>query len=252
MIRVVIDGRIATLSLRRPPVNAFDEAQLARFASVLRDLRERDDIGAVLVRSETEHFSAGADVKALVSSLGDGSTDGVDRTTAFAASMQALWGELAELPLPTLAVIAGAATGGGLELAMACDLRVIGRSARVGLPEVRLGLLPAAGGTQRLTRLAGPGVAARLMLTGELIDAETALRLGLVEWVVDDEALDVCAREIAASIAHQSGPAMAEIKSCIAKAGSQAGFETEIEATGRLHRTPEASRRLREFVGADA
>jgi len=249
MIDVSIEERIATLSLRRPPVNAFDEAELGRFASTLRRLREREDVGAVVIRSEMDHFSAGADVKALVTVLADGD-DGIERTIAFAASMQALWGELAEVPVPTVAAITGAATGGGLELAMACDLRVAGRSARLGLPEVRLGLLPAAGGTQRLTRLVGPGVAARLMLTGDPIDADTALRMGLVEWVVDDDVLDVRAREIAASMAHQSRPAMTEIKSCIAQASSQAGFETEIEATGRLHRTPEATRRLREFVGA--
>jgi enoyl-CoA hydratase len=166
----------------------------------------------------------------------------------FARLMQQAWAQIESLEIPTIAAINGAATGGGFELALACDVRIAARSARVGLPEVRLGVLPGAGGTQRLTRLAGTGVASLLILSGELVDAERALRLGIVEHVVPDRAFGIESRRVATIIANHSPHATRAIKRCIAKARGDDGYEAEIAASRQLYTTEEARESLRSFA----
>jgi enoyl-CoA hydratase len=143
---------------------------------------------------------------------------------------------VAAFPKPTIAAINGYALGGGCELALACDLRVAARSARFGQPEVNLGILPGGGGTQRLPRLVGSGRAMRLILTGELIDAETAERIGLVDEVVDDDTLRERAAALADRIAGHSPVALRLIKEAVRAAAEMpltAGlaFERELFVT---------------------
>jgi len=128
--------------------------------------------------------------------------------------------EVAAFPLPTIAMIRGYALGGGCELALACDVRVAGRSARLGQPEIRLGLIPGGGATQRLPRLLGYGQALRLILSGETVDAEEAARIGLVDLVVDDAELEARTRALAAAMAGQSPVTLA-----LAKAAVRAALE---------------------------
>ena len=150
----------------------------------------------------------------------------------------AVFDRMAALPVVTLAEIEGHALGGGLELALACDLRIASAHARLGLPEAKVGLLPGAGGTQRLTRLCGAGIAARLILTGEQIDGREAERIGLVQWAVHAIDFAEAAAEIVARVAGLSPEALKAAKACIGIAGrlDPAGADAEIDGIGTLMR----------------
>ncbi len=150
----------------------------------------------------------------------------------------------------TLAEIGGAALGGGLELALACDLRVAAAEAKLGLPEARLGLVPAAGGTQRLTRLCGHGIAKRLILGAELIDGREAERLGIVQWARPHQELAGWTRELAAHLAAMPAAALAANKRCIAAVGDadRNGYADEISETRKLYEHPETRRKVSEFL----
>jgi enoyl-CoA hydratase len=168
--------------------------------------------------------------------------------------MQRLYWRLESAPLVTLAEIDTLALGGGLELALACDLRVAAQEARLGLPEARLGLLPGAGGTQRLTRLCGPGLAKRLILGAELIDGATAERLGLVQWAVPRAALAGFARDIAGRYAAMPKAALAANKRCIAAATDPArdGYADEISETRTLYDHPDTRLKVSDFLAKRA
>ena len=147
------------------------------------------------------------------------------------------------------AEIGGTALGGGFELALSCDLRMASSSAKLGLPEAKLGLIPGAGGTQRLTRLCGPGIAARIILAAEVVDGATACQLGMVQWAVAPAELAAQAEALAQRIADLSAPALLVSKRCIAKAAilPQEGFETELQGTHGLMATIEARTRIKDF-----
>ena len=165
--------------------------------------------------------------------------------------MQRLFHRLENAPLITLAEIGGAAMGGGLELALACDIRVAALQAKLGLPEVTLGLVPAAGGTQRLTRLCGPGIARRLILGGEIFDGAQAEQLGLVQWAQPREQLADWTRELAARLSVSPKAALAANKRCISAAGiaGRDGFAEEITETRQLYEHPETRGKVAEFLG---
>jgi len=148
-----------------------------------------------------------------------------------------------------LAEIGGAAMGGGLELALSCDLRIAASDVKLGLPEARLGLIPGAGGTQRLTRLCGRTVAARLILGAEVIDGATARDLGVVHWAVPRAELPATAAGIAHRIAGLPADALACSKACIAAAGEDGedGYRDELEATRRLLMSTETRQRVEAF-----
>jgi len=152
---------------------------------------------------------------------------------------------LERLPQVTLAEIGASALGGGLELALSCDLRVASEEARLGLPETRLGLLPGAGGTQRLARIAGEATAKRLIFGAEVVSGAQAAALGIVQWAVPAAELAARARAIAGDIAALPAAALAEAKRCIAAAN---GYELELEATARLLAQDETRARVRAFL----
>jgi enoyl-CoA hydratase len=245
MLQLHVQDRVASMLLDRPPVNAWNDEQLDLFHGALRAIRARSDIAVVVVAGGGAHFSAGGDVKVMASALGAGQMAGLNN---FAARIQHLFNEWAELAVPTVAVLRGAATGGGLELALACDLRVASDTATIGLPEVKLGLLPAGGGTQRLTRLIGAGRALRLMLTGELVSGQEAERLGIVEWSFPDSELDAHVQALVADLVATAGPAHAAIKGCVALAGTGQGYPAETRCQRTLHESPEALSRIRTFL----
>jgi enoyl-CoA hydratase/carnithine racemase len=148
--------------------------------------------------------------------------------------MQAVFAKLEALPVPTIAAISGICVGGGFELVLACDLRVAESSASVGLPEVNIGLLPGAGGTQRVTRIAGTAVAKRLILTGALVDGDEAARLGLVHDLAGVEGALQAGLRLAESLVGAPRNALAAIKRCIALAPSEEGFAAEVSETEKL------------------
>ncbi|MFF0452116.1 enoyl-CoA hydratase/isomerase family protein [Nocardia africana] len=237
-------GAVGVLTLDRPPVNAFDERQAREFATAVAELGADTAVRAVVVRSAAKVFCAGADI-AMMDSWRE-LPDRGQRLEKFCLLLQDAFAALADLPKPTIAAIDGAATGGGFELALACDFRVARGTARLGLPEVGIGLLPGAGGTQRLTRLAGPATAYRLILGAELIDATTAERLGLVHRSVDDAA--ATAMTLAERLADLPGDAYAAAKRCIDAAHTEEGYALERAEIGALLHTAETARRLDRFV----
>jgi enoyl-CoA hydratase/carnithine racemase len=248
MIVSSIAGGIAALTLSRPPVNAISEDWVRLFETTLDELAARPDWKILHLRSDQKAFSAGADLKEVRARME--AADGADRAYAFVAGLQRLFARIERLPQPTLAEIGGAAIGGGLELALACDLRIAATEAKLGLPEVRLGLIPGAGGTQRLPRLAGRSIAARLILGAELIDGSAARELGIVQWSVPRAELPGRAAEIARGIADLPAAAVAASKACMAAAGEPGrdGYTDELEATRRLLTDDDTRRRVEAFL----
>jgi len=244
LLKLDVLDRVATVSLDRPPVNAVDDAFLDRFDAVIDEIKVADP-ALVVVRGSGRHFSAGGDIKQMVSAL---ETNDFTRLDGFARRIQNAYFEWEQLPMPTVAVLTGAVTGGGLELALACDLRIASANARIGFPEVRIGLLPAGGGTQRLTRLIGRGQALRLILTGELIGGVEAQSLGIVEWCVKDEDLDAQLDQVMSMLLQVAGPAQPAIKRCINRYGTGDGYASELFEQKALHVSKEAEQRLRAFV----
>jgi enoyl-CoA hydratase len=204
------------------------------------------------LRSSQKAFCAGADLTLMRSCFA--TPEGTDRMVALVRRMQALFARLEAAPVVSLAEIAGAAIGGGLELALACDLRVAAAEAKLGLIEARLGLLPGAGGTQRLTRMCGRGVAHRLILGAELVDGVEAERLGLVQWVRPRAELAEVAGALAERLAGIPRAALAANKRCIALADLQGddGFEAELAGTRALYDHPETRARVSDFLDKSA
>ena len=243
MISLHIEGPVAVATLSRPPVNAIDEGWIARLQEVLGMAA---DARVLVMRSNQRAFSAGADL-ALMRSRFD-SAAGRAQMVEFARAMQRAYAQLEASPLVSIAEIGGAAMGGGLELALACDFRIASDTARLGLPEARLGLLPGAGGTQRLTRLCGEATAKRLILGAEVVDGKEAARLGIVQWAVPPGDLDSRARRLAEELAALPAASLAACKRCIAAAGGDDGYEMELEATGALLASEDTQGRVRAFL----
>src|SRR5574340_1834443 len=239
------DGRVGIITLDRPRANAFDEAQVEHLATAVQTLGMDPDVRCLLIRSAGPIFCGGADI-AMMDSWRE-TPDRGDRLARFTARLQAVFGSIEALDKPSVAAINGAATGGGLELALACDFRVAGGSVRLGLPEVGIGLLPGAGGTQLLTRLAGPSVAIRLILGAELVDGREAQRLGIVQWAVDGD-VEAEARALAERLAGLPVQAYAAAKRCIAAARGDDGFALERGGIRELIGTPETSALLERFI----
>jgi enoyl-CoA hydratase/carnithine racemase len=252
MFRLSIGEGIATLTLARAPVNAISEEWVAGLNAELDELAMRSDWKVLHFRSDQKVFCAGADL-AQVRECMEG-RGGSDRMYAFVAGIQRLYARLEKLPQVTLAEIGGAALGGGLELALACDLRIAATEAKLGLPEAGLGLIPGAGGTQRLARICGPGVAARMILGAETVNGSTARELGIVQWAAPRADIAAQARAVARRVAVLPAPALAAAKACIAAAGEpgRGGYTDELEATYRLLSEPETRERVTAFFAENA
>lgn len=248
MLDTEVSGRVAVLTLKRAPVNAIDAAWLAAFHDALDRLAARHDWHVLHLRSAMKVFCAGADLAEMKPLLE--SAEGIESMVRVAADMQGLFARLAAMPQVTLVELAGAALGGGFELALACDLRIAADEAKIGLPEARLGLVPGAGGTQRLTRLVGPGLAARLILGGEVLDGRHGASLGLVQWSLPRAELAARAAALAAQIAALPADALAACKSCMAAAFDPArdGYAEELEASRRLYGNPATRERVAQFL----
>ncbi|HEX6136402.1 MAG TPA: enoyl-CoA hydratase/isomerase family protein [Casimicrobiaceae bacterium] len=241
-------GRVLVATLARPPVNAIDAALLARLDALVAEAEDDATVSLLHLRSAQKAFCAGADLALMRACIGGAA--GAETMVGVVRDMQRVFARLERAPFVTLAEIGGAALGGGLELALACDLRVAAEQARLALPEVGLGLLPAAGGTQRLTALCGAGVARRLILGGEAIDGTEALRIGLVQWAHPAATLADWTAQLAARIAAHPREALAASKRCITLAlrDPDAGYAAEIAATRALYSSPQTLERVSAFL----
>jgi enoyl-CoA hydratase len=248
MFLIERNGAVVTLTLSRAPANAICEEWVRLFEAKLDELGAGAPFTVLHIRSDQKVFCAGADLVEMRTRMD--MPDGADRMYSYVASIQRLYARIESLPQVTLAEIGGAAMGGGLELALACDLRIAAAGAKLGLPEVRLGLIPGAGGTQRLTRLCGPALAARLIPGAEVLDGEAASRLGVVHWAVPRAELAQRAQEIAKRIADLPSRALAAGKACIAAATrpGRGGFIDELEYTRALFNEPATRERVQAFL----
>ena len=248
LIDLSVAERIATVTLERPPVNAFDAALFEAFHAILDGLAKRSDWSVLHIRSTLKVFSAGADLAEIATRFS--APDKMDAAAKVTRPFQELFQRISDLPQVSLAEIGGAAMGGGYELALGCDLRIAANEAKLGLPEPGLGLLPGGGGTQRLTWLAGPAVAARIILTAEPVDGKTARELGMVQWAVPRAELEGEARRIAQRVAGLHPLSLAACKVCmrLARDPERNGFAAETEWTGRLLATEETQRRVADFL----
>lgn len=190
------EGAVALLTVNRPKaLNALNPQTLAELSTAFSELSSRDDILAiVLTGAGDKAFVAGGDISVMQSL-------GALEAAEIARQAQQLFAQIEGCPKTVIAAINGYALGGGCELAMACDIRIAAENARLGQPEINLGILPGWGGTQRLPRLVGRGKAKQLMLTGDMVSASEALQIGLVEQVEAEERLLDAARELAQKIA---------------------------------------------------
>ncbi len=252
MFLMTTKNAVTTLTLSHPPVNAISEEWVRTFDAKLDQLANGPPCTVLHIRSDQKVFCAGADLKEVRARMG--ASDGADRMYAYVASIQRLFARIERLPQISLVEIGGAAMGGGLELALACDLRVMAAEAKLGLPEAQLGLIPGAGGTQRLTHLCGPGLAARLILGAEIVDGVAAERLGVVHWTAPRAELPQRAAEIAHRVANLSAAALRACKRCIAAAvpKDRGGYTDELEFTRVLLNDAETRQRVDAFFAGSA
>jgi len=241
-------GGVFTLTMARAPVNALDETLVEAMEGAIDAACADDGVTVIHLRSANRVFCAGADLALMAQSIA--TPAGLERMLALVGRLQRLAARLEAAPAVTLAEIGGAALGGGFELALACDLRMAAHEARLGLPEAGLGLLAAAGGTQRLTRLAGPATARRLILGAETVDGATAAQLGLVQWAVPRAELAQASQALAERIAALPRMALGAAKQCIAAALDPArdGFAEEITHTRWLYQQATTRERVAAFL----
>jgi enoyl-CoA hydratase/carnithine racemase len=245
-VRLEREGRVAWVTIDHPPANALSQAVLdglrSAFAEIARDPALR---AAVLTGAGEKFFVAGADIGEFV-------TLGKEGTLAKIADGQQLTLEMERQPYPIVAAINGFALGGGLELAMACDIRLASSRAKVGQPEIQLGIIPGWGGTQRLPRLVGRGRALEILLTGEQITAERALELGLVNRVVEPDELRGAAQEVAGSLAELAPLAVAAIKRSVSGGSDQPlaeGLALELGEFDKIFKSADAAEGIAAFLG---
>jgi enoyl-CoA hydratase/carnithine racemase len=217
---------VEILVLNNPPVNALSTALIADLDRRVGELAADPKVRAVVVTGEGQYFSAGADVKEMA-------TLDLSAAPEVARKGLAVYGRLEALRAPVIAAINGLALGGGLELALSCDLRLAGESAKLGAPEVTLGLIPAYGGTQRLPRLVGVAKAKELIFTGAMISAAEALKIGLVNKTVPAGQELRAARDLAHTIAQRSPKAVQAAKRSIVE-GLELPLAKGIENETRL------------------
>lgn len=215
-VRLEVEAGVGTIRLERPPVNALNKQIQTELADVAHEATEREDIRAVVLYGGEKTFAGGADIKEMAART-------YAEMTSFGAALQQSMSKLAAIGKPTVAAITGYALGGGLELALTADRRVAGDNVKVGQPEIQLGIIPGAGGTQRLTRLIGPSKAKDLVYTGRFVGADEAARLGIVDEVVAPD--DVYSSAKAWAEQFTNGPAIA-LKA--AKAAIDGGLDTDL------------------------
>jgi enoyl-CoA hydratase/carnithine racemase len=228
-VRWTVDGGVATLILDRPPVNALSHAVKAELTACIEEIARDDSVRCVILHGAGGRaFSVGADIKEFpqIAAEGAGRQHAVQEHT--------LYNRIDFFPVPTIAAIEGHCLGGGLELALACDLRVAAESAKLGLPELKLGVFPAGGGTERLPRLIGESRARELIYTGDLIEAPEAWRIGLVNRLAPAGQALAVAQALARTIAERSGHTLRVVKGVLDRGLCMAPLEAQQVSTDAI------------------
>lgn len=246
-ILVEVSDAVATVTISAPPMNALDAGMRAELATQLQALERDPAVRALVLRGEgPKAFCAGFDLKELSENLGS-----AERSLAQLDKDAELFDRLAHYQKPTLAVVEGVALGGGLELAICCDFILAGERARFGAPEIRIGAIPAAGGTLRLTQQIGPARARQLVLLGDPIDAATALGWGLIARVVSPESLAQESADFARRLAAAPARAMQYAKRAITAAQDgrdEAALTLARELAAQLATSADLAEGVRSFL----
>lgn len=239
-----VSDRTATLTVNNPDKrNAMDQETRTALRERIDEVDATDDIRVVILRGKGDSYIAGGDIEAFAD------FDQVDALEYLTKYGQGLYNDVADLTKPTIAAIDGYAFGGGLEVSLACDLRVATPAATVGLPEVGLGILPGGGGTQRLAHVAGAGVAKDLIFTGRAVDAEEAADLGIVNRVYDADEFDDSVHELAKTIAANAPLALRLAKESINRGlDAEAGLDFERIACAFLFGTADKQEGAEAFL----
>ncbi len=245
-IKIDVENYIATVTIHRPEaLNAMNKVVVAELKKAMEDCVENDDVNVIVITGAGEKaFVAGADIKAMQKMSGREALE-------FSREGQELTMIIENSPKPVIAAINGFALGGGCEIALACDMRIASENAKFSQPEVALGIIPGWGGTQRLPRLIGKGRAIEIITSGEMIDAEEALRIGLVNHVTPQQELMEKVHSLATSILKNGPAAVGAALKCIHKGFDEHlenGLDVELNAFAELFETDEQREGTAAFV----
>ena len=239
-----VDEKIGVITLNRPErLNVIGTDLLNDLETVLQDIEKDTDLRALIITGAETVFVAGADIKEIRL------VEDVVAAHAFVTRANQCFNRIEDLEKPVIAAVNGLALGGGCELALACDIRVAAETAVFGLPEIKLGVMPGAGGTQRLPRLVGAGRAKEIMYSGDSIDAQEAFRIGLVNRVVADDRMMQAALEVAGQLAARPPVALAMIKSAVNR-GADLDLKAALEYEARCFEILFATRDRKEGMQA--
>lgn len=245
-LNVAVDSKVATVTINNPPVNALGPDVLKELEATMDELEGKKDVKVIILTGTGPVFIAGADIKAMaqIQSVADGKKA--------AGEGQRIFLKIARMEKPVIAAINGVCLGGGMELAMACHIRMCSDRARLGQPEINLGIIPGFGGTQRMSRLAGRGKAVELILTGDNIAPQDAKALGLVNHVVPESEVlrqaQGMAKKIAAKPAVAIAQALKAINNGLEQPSMEAAMGVELEGFGKCCESPDMREGIKAFV----
>ncbi|MHB1420919.1 MAG: enoyl-CoA hydratase/isomerase family protein [Bacillota bacterium] len=248
LVTWVKEEDLGIMTIDNPPVNALGQQVTAGITQCMQEMEEDQEVRVVIITGGGERaFMAGADIKELPASIKGGTAASVE----FGRAGHAMFNMIDFFPRPTIAAINALALGGGCELALACDLRVASQKALFGLPEIKLGVFPGGGGTQRLPRLIGEARAKELMYLGNFISADEALQIGLVNRVVSHEEVLTAAKALGKEIAGRPGAALNLIKQCVDRGMQmtlEEGLRLEMDLFARVFLTEDAQEGIAAFI----
>lgn len=240
-----LKNKVAYLTIQSPPANALSSRLLDVLSEQLDTIEQDGDAKVIVIKGEGKFFSAGADIKEFTSFQNASDYESLSR------KVQQLFDRIEHLSIPVIAAIHGASLGGGLELAMACHIRIVTENAKMGLPEATLGIIPGFAGTQRLPQYVGTAKAYEMMLTGEPISGKEAHALGLVNKLVSEDMLLAEATKLAEKIAAKSQPSIQRIMRLIPLAKTEQfskGVQLEAEAFGEIFGSEDAREGVQAFL----
>lgn len=239
------EDNVGIITINRPPANALSAQLLKELDGLFDKIQADDEVKVVVINGEGRFFSAGADINEFTAAKGG------DDFANLARRGQNLFEKIESFPKPVIAAIHGAALGGGLELAMGCHIRIVTKDAKLGLPELQLGIIPGYGGTQRLTRLVGPARATEMMLTSDPVSGEDAVKYGLANYAFSGDELLEKTMEIAKKIALKSrSSVVATLKLVNAEKSMNfhEGIEEEAQLFGKVFETEDATEGIKAFL----
>ncbi|MFD0047756.1 enoyl-CoA hydratase [Actinomycetes bacterium NPDC127524] len=244
-IKHQIENFVAYITIQKPPANALSSSVLTEMSELFDELEQNSEVRAILIHGEGKFFSAGADIKEFTS-IPSG-----EEFSALSSKGQEFFERIEQFSKPVIAAIHGAALGGGLELAMSCHIRLVTENAKLGLPELQLGLVPGFAGTQRLPRYVGTARAAEMLFTSEPITGSEAVQLGLANHAYQDEELLPKAKELAQKIAKKSPLALKktiELLNYSKPESFHKGVEKEAAAFGEVFVSEDAKEGISAFI----